>query len=375
MSSDSLANLTLRHKVSGSETPFAQSARGLYSSSKSLAAAFVGLSNSLSNSTHGNTAVATNSSISGRTAGINLQSSSSSVARLKTQPNLLPLLSQNNYNSAGLEQGNRLGISPSKSLQVSTSMTLSSSYDYNIKRSLVKSRAGSSTQTQWSTRLRQSLQSTLLTPQEFFGKISRFKHANNIKRNGTTFELLEGDESDRSYEVSLRNTGVFSTTFGSIGQQSEYQYSSRSNLHDLTNHTSLIGLYNLAGMNISNTSFESEGFTLVSYKLKHCLIGVQFLFRLASVESKDIILPITNAHDWMSSFGESFLVLLPVSSAQFKSTDTSFDKLLPFLIELWFQLTIGVEITTNHDWMFWELTKVIIISDIFTLLLMMWYKY
>ena len=38
--------------------------------------------------------------------------------------------------------------------------------------------------------------------------------------------------------------------------------------------------------------------------------------------------------------------------------DDGVDKLLPFLIELWFHLTVGIEVLSQHDWLFWELTKV-----------------
>jgi hypothetical protein len=102
----------------------------------------------------------------------------------------------------------------------------------------------------------------------------------------------------------------------------------------------------------------------LAYVLKHTLIGFQYLLKLSLVEGKELSLPIANLNDWISAFAESFLLLLPSSNTFFmneRMLEDGFDKLLPFLIELWFHLSIGSEIISEHDWLFWELTKVIII--------------
>ncbi len=203
--------------------------------------------------------------------------------------------------------------------------------EQNKKVMLVNSK--SVTTQNWPARIRQALQPTILTPQEFFGKFSRLKHHSNLMKNSTISS--ESTEMDTSRLRSLE-FGIDSVRFRS-GSFHEYTQQSKSYI-------------------LSSNMPDNES---VTNRLKHTLIGFQYLLHIAMIESKELGLPFLNSNDWISSFAESFLLLLPSSSVQMSERvdDDGYDKWLPFLIELWLHLTVGTEIIPQHDWLFWELTK------------------
>ena len=232
----------------------------------------------------------------------------------------------------------------------------------------------------WSSRIRQAIQSTLLTPQEFFGKVSRLKHTLMMRNSTTLSEATENDEGHaanmysggydtvRSHmTTSPDNTGRGRSGSTADGMISPVRRHSLSTVA-MKSLTAQIGNFSNSSHNITSNAMNTaatdlEQIAKAMYRLKHTLIGFQYLLHITLIESKDVTLTVSHANEWMSSFAESFLLLLPSSnilSTDRVSVEDGVDKLLPFLIELWFHLTVGIEVLSQHDWLFWELTKVYI---------------
>ena len=165
----------------------------------------------------------------------------------------------------------------------------------------------------WSSRIRQAIQSTLLTPQEFFGKVSRLKHTLMMRNSTTLSEATEHDDGHavnqysggydtvRSHmTTSPDNTGrgrSGSTADGMIFPVRRHSLSTVA----MKSLTAQIGNFSNSSHNITSNAMNTaatdlEQIAKAMYRLKHTLIGFQYLLHITLIESKDITLTVSHAN-------------------------------------------------------------------------------
>jgi hypothetical protein len=101
-------------------------------------------------------------------------------------------------------------------------------------------------------------------------------------------------------------------------------------------------------------------------RVKHVLVGLQHMLRVGTIDSREHSLSVPNKEDWIAPLAECLFLLLSsaacaatfdMNAAETLSTDELLMQLAPLIAEIFFQIIVGTDLSSNYDWIFWELTK------------------